>query len=52
VSSLPSGVKLGPGELHIRFRDPEKLAVKLFEIAQVMANDWPGIQTALNVDLK
>ena len=48
VASLPSGVKLGPGELHIEFASAEELAAKLFELSQAMANDWPGIEAALN----
>ena len=40
MSSLPSGIDLGPGELCIRFTDAEDLAAKLFELSQVMAHDW------------
>src|SRR3954447_1347068 len=46
VSSLPSGVKLGQGKLHIQFTGAEELAAKLFELSQAMANDWPAIETA------
>jgi hypothetical protein len=31
----------------IRFAAPEDLAVKLFELSQAMANDWPAIEAAL-----
>lgn len=40
LSSLPPGVDLTPGELHIRFAGAEDLAAKLFALSQAMARDW------------
>jgi len=46
VSSLPSGVKLSPGELHIQFAGAEELATKLFELSQAMVRDWDAFARA------
>ena len=46
MSSLPSGVKLRPGELHIQFAGAEELAAKLFELSQAMARDWDAFVAA------
>jgi len=42
VADLPEDIALEPGELRIQFRGAEDLAAKLFELSQVMANDWPA----------
>jgi hypothetical protein len=47
VSSLPAGVKLSPGELHIQFASAEELAAKLFELSQAMARDWDAFVDAV-----
>ena len=47
LANLPADIDLRPGELRIRFTAPEDLALKLFELSQAMANDWPAIEAAL-----
>lgn len=47
-ATLPVNIDLRPGELQIRFTDATDLATKLFELSQVMANDWLSVEAALN----
>jgi hypothetical protein len=39
-ADLSGDIALKPGELRIDFSGAEDLAAKLFELSQVMANDW------------
>ena len=43
---LAEGTQLRPGELRIAFDGAEDLAAKLFQLSQVMANDWSAFREA------
>lgn len=47
VRELAGGIELRPGELRILFYGAEDLAAKLFELSQVMANDWQKFAQAV-----
>jgi hypothetical protein len=42
VADLSLDIALQPSSLRIQFQGAEDLATKLFELSQVMANDWPA----------
>ena len=42
VQDLGDGIEFRRGEMRIVFSDAEDLAVKLFQLSQAMAHDWPA----------
>lgn len=47
LSSLPPGVDLTPGELHIRFSSFEDFLSKLVELSQAVQNDFSSFENLL-----
>lgn len=45
LNSLPEGVRLGHGELTIRYSSSQELLERLFALAQALANDLDRLQT-------
>jgi hypothetical protein len=50
LPALSTQIDLTPGHLHIRFSDAQDLAAKLFELSQVMADDWEAFSAAASGD--
>jgi hypothetical protein len=48
LTSLPSGVELGPGELRIRFSSLEDFLTKLFELGQAVQNDFETFEAFMS----
>jgi hypothetical protein len=46
LPALSPQIDLTPGHLHIHFSDAQDLASKLFELSQVMADDWEAFSAA------
>jgi hypothetical protein len=44
LPTLPDGVELASGALHIHFRSPEELLAKLFALAQAISNDYEAFE--------
>jgi hypothetical protein len=44
LPDLPEGVGLSPGALHIQFQSSEELLLKLFALAQAIANDYEAFE--------
>lgn len=47
IASLPPGVTLYPGTLHIQFTSAQDLLSKLFTLGQAIANDYPSFEQAI-----
>jgi hypothetical protein len=47
MNDLPAGVILARGKLVVEFSDPEEMLAKLYELAQVAANDFDRLCNAL-----
>jgi hypothetical protein len=45
-AGLPEGIDFLPGELRIRFEEPQKLLEKLFALSQALANDYESFEAA------
>ena len=45
--NLPLDIEVRRGELRIRFVSAAGLAAKLFELSQLMANDWDAFSKGL-----
>jgi hypothetical protein len=47
IASLPPGVTLHPGTLHIQFTTAQDLLSKLFTLSQAIANDYASFEEAI-----
>lgn len=47
IASLPPGVTLYPGTLHIQFTTAQDLLSKLFTLGQAIANDYASFEEAI-----
>jgi len=47
AASLPPGIALSPGQLHITFHNAQDLASQLFALSQEMANNWQAFARAV-----
>ena len=45
IADLPAGVHLRPGELRIEFSGAEELLQRLYELSQVILNDYRTFET-------
>jgi hypothetical protein len=47
IASLPSVIRLAPGEVRIEFGDPQELLSYLFQLAQALTNDFDSFEDVI-----